>query len=90
MAKVLVIDDADSFRKVVTFHLTEAGHKVSGAAGGKEGIQKFIADHPDLTLTDLKMPDLDGLQVLARLRDIQDDAHRGGIYREGSLRRVGP
>jgi signal transduction histidine kinase len=63
-ARILVVDDEplvlDSCRKV----LVEAGHVVNTASGGQEAVEKLSRGEYDLMLLDLKMPDLDGLEVL--------------------------
>ncbi len=68
-AKILVVDDEplvlDSCRKV----LLEAGHDVDTASGGQEAIEKLSGGKYDLMLLDLKMPDLDGLEVLNRAKN---------------------
>jgi signal transduction histidine kinase len=67
-ARVLVVDDEalvlDSCRKV----LVEAGHDVETASGGQEAIDKLSRGSFDLMLLDLKMPDIDGIEVLSHAR----------------------
>ncbi len=68
MARILVIDDDNSLREVVRFILTEAGHDVTPAASGEEGLA-VVDDGYDLVLTDIRMPGIDGMEVLARIRE---------------------
>ena len=68
MGRILIIDDDDSLREVVRFILTEAGHEVTPAAGGEEGLA-VLDQGFDLVVTDIRMPGIDGMQVLARVRE---------------------
>ncbi|MCB1150437.1 sigma-54-dependent Fis family transcriptional regulator [bacterium] len=67
MARILVIDDDRSLRDVVEWILRDAGHEVITAADGVEGIARHDAEHPDLVLTDVKMPGRDGMDVLRHI-----------------------
>lgn len=65
---ILVIDDEPIIRTSVERILRkELGYTVILAASGKEGIEKFIEDNYDLILLDIKMPDIDGLDVLKEI-----------------------
>ena len=68
MSRVLVIDDDASLRFTLEAVLGDAGMTVETADGGANGLAAFDARGADLVLTDLAMPDMDGMQVLARLR----------------------
>jgi putative two-component system response regulator len=67
--KILVIDDESIIRQVFSFYLKDRGYKVFTASDGKKGIELFSKIKPDLVMTDLRMPEADGLQVLARIRE---------------------
>ncbi len=67
MATVLVIDDDAAMRKVLTKFLIIAGHSVITAENGAEGIKLYREHCPDLVITDLVMPDKDGLEVIMEL-----------------------
>jgi len=70
---VLLIDDDESLRKVVEYNLIEEGYRVLTAADGTAGLAAF-QEHPvDLIVTDIRMPGLDGLDLLARVRAMQPD-----------------
>jgi two-component system response regulator AtoC len=71
MARVLVIDDEASMRFTLEAVLGDAGHEVETADGGASGIAAFEARGADVIVTDLAMPDVDGMQVLATMR-VQD------------------
>jgi len=70
---VLLIDDDDSLRRVVEYQLHEEGHKVITAADGTAGLQTFQGQRIDLVLTDIRMPEMDGLALLTRLKAMQPD-----------------
>ena len=67
MAKILVIDDEEQMRNVLTKMLTHDGHEVFVAQDGVEGVKRFYLFKPDLVLTDVVMPSKDGLEVIAEL-----------------------
>ncbi len=68
MARVLVIDDESSMRYTLEAVLGDAGFEVETADGGAAGIAAFEARGADVVLTDLAMPDVDGMGVLGALR----------------------
>jgi two-component system response regulator AtoC len=71
MARVLVIDDEASMRFTLEAVLGDAGYEVEAADGGALGIAAFEARGADVVVTDLAMPAVDGMQVLATMR-VQD------------------
>lgn len=73
MSSILVIDDKDAMRKMVAQTLTEEGYNVETAATGPEGVEKARQKPFDLVITDLKMPDMDGLTVLSALKEINTE-----------------
>src|SRR5580693_8126529 len=68
MARVLVIDDDAALRFTLEAVLSDAGLTVETTTGGAEGIAAFEAHGADVVLSDLAMPDVDGMQVLTRMR----------------------
>jgi DNA-binding NtrC family response regulator len=66
MAVILVIEDEDKYRRVISLHLSSSGYDVKAAGSAEEGL-KHAAD-ADLVLTDLKLPGMDGLAFLEQLR----------------------
>lgn len=72
-AKILLVDDDDSLRRVLEFQLSEAGHHVATAADGKEGLELFSGDNFDCMITDWRMPRMTGSQLLRRVAAINSD-----------------
>ena len=66
MAKILVIDDEQSIRNTLREILEYEKYEVDEAKDGEEGLKKLLSEHYDLALCDIKMPKLDGLEVLTR------------------------
>ncbi len=67
--RVLVVDDEQAIRRYLHASLNAHGYVVSEATTGQEAIVQAAADHPDLIILDLGLPDLDGLEVTRRLRE---------------------
>lgn len=68
MAHILIIDD-DEFTREVLRELLEDKHAVTLAVDGGDWVDKALAVKPELIICDVRMPVLDGFEVLARLRD---------------------
>jgi two-component system, OmpR family, KDP operon response regulator KdpE len=66
---VVVIDDEVQLRRLLRVSLEANGYKVYEAADGHQGLTEVAARHPDLVLLDLGLPDMDGLEVMGRLRE---------------------
>jgi len=70
MTKVLVVDDERKMRRVLQILLERMGIESVGAESGEEALERFQAEKFDLVLTDLKMPGMTGLELLARVREV--------------------
>lgn len=70
MAKVLVIDDNPDVRNVITRILRNAGHDVLQAGNGIAGVDAVMEDHVELVITDLFMPDQEGIETIQQIREI--------------------
>jgi CheY-like chemotaxis protein len=69
MAKVLVVDDSMFTRLNICKMLEEAGYETLEAANGREGLEVAATGQPDIILSDLLMPELDGIGFLHALRE---------------------
>ncbi len=69
MSTILVIDDKDSMREMLTASLTSEGYDVEVAGSGDVGIARSKEKHFDVILTDLKMPDISGMEVLTQVKE---------------------
>ncbi len=65
---ILVIEDEESTRRMLRLLLSGMGYRVLLAPDGESGLAMFEAERPGLVLTDIKMPGMDGLEVLARIK----------------------
>jgi two-component system chemotaxis response regulator CheY len=71
MAKtILIVDDSASMRQLVTFALKDAGYDVIAAVDGKDALGKFNGTKIDMVVTDLNMPNMDGITLIKQLRTI--------------------
>jgi two-component system nitrogen regulation response regulator NtrX len=71
-ARILVIDDESAIRDTMRMILEYEGHDVLAAGSGPEGLALVEREAPDLVFLDVKMPGLDGLEVLSRLRGLSE------------------
>ena len=72
MTRILVVDDKEMMRDSVATLLGRRGHAVVAAPGGKQAIAKLEAKRPDAVVTDLQMPDMNGLQLLEEIHALDD------------------
>ncbi len=69
--RILVVDDESNARNALAEILKEEGYSVETAADGFKGLSRFNDFAPDIVLTDLKMPGMDGVQLLRKVREIE-------------------
>ena len=74
MAKILVIDDERSIRNTLKEVLEYENHEIDVAVDGHEGIEMFVKGKYELVLCDIKMPNMDGIEVLEKLIDMPGNA----------------
>lgn len=70
MARVMVVDDDAAIRHALTKVLKEDGHDVLEEPDGKTALRHFAGDPVDLVMSDVYMPDMDGIQFLMRVREV--------------------
>jgi DNA-binding response OmpR family regulator len=86
VGRILLIDDDEPFRKLVTVMLTSAGYSVQEASDGAVGIAAYRQEHADMVLTDILMPEKEGLQTIRELRQIDPDVKIIAMSVEGEGR----
>jgi signal transduction histidine kinase len=70
---ILLVDDEEGIRKVLGISLSDSGYKVFTAKGGEEALDMFRKIRPPIVLTDIKMPGMDGIDLLQRIKDESPD-----------------
>ncbi|MGJ8693251.1 MAG: response regulator [Thalassotalea sp.] len=70
MTKVLVVDDSNSIRDMVSFTLKSAGFNTVEAQDGLEGLNKAKVESYDLVISDVNMPNMDGIELCQELRKL--------------------
>lgn len=85
MARVLVIDDDDQIREMLRKSLELHGHEVLDAPNGKEGIELFNEKGADLVITDIIMPEKEGVETIKELRNDAPDLKIIAISGGGNL-----
>ncbi|RFC43483.1 MAG: DNA-binding transcriptional response regulator [Verrucomicrobia bacterium] len=83
MARILIIDDDDALRGIIVKSLTHAGHTVTQANNGRKGVAQFKASPTDLVVTDLVMPEQEGMETIKILH--RDFPHLPVIAMSGGL-----
>lgn len=87
MAQILIVDDDDSLRHGLVVTLAWEGHSVTGAASGEEGLG-LLEDSPmDLVITDVNLPEMDGIEMLLALLDRHPSTKLIAMSGEGLLPR---
>jgi two-component system response regulator AtoC len=83
--QILVVDDEPKMRRVLEIMLQKMGHKVFVAGNGREALEVFAAQAIDLVITDLRMPEMDGIELLAQLRAQESDVPVMVITAHGTI-----
>ncbi|MGV3253159.1 response regulator YycF [Streptococcus suis] len=68
MKKILVVDDERPISDIIKFNMTREGYEVVTAFDGREALEVFEAEFPDIVILDLMLPELDGLEVACNIR----------------------
>jgi DNA-binding NtrC family response regulator len=69
--RILIVDDEDGMRRLLSRVLTREGYETSAVANGAEALRLVASERFDLVVTDIKMPEMDGLQLLAELKEYE-------------------
>lgn len=83
--QILVVDDEPKMRRVLEIMLQKMGHRVLGAGNGIEALALFRTQAIALVITDLRMPEMDGIELLARLREQESDVPVMVITAHGTI-----
>ena len=75
--KILLVDDDASVRRVLQFKLQKRGFAVATAADGNEALENLNTETFDLLLSDIRMPGMDGIELLERAKTIQPRLNLG-------------
>jgi DNA-binding response OmpR family regulator len=68
MGKVLIIDDEPTLLSAMTAAFAQRGFETFAAANGRQGLDRFAAEQPDLVVTDIVMPEIEGIGVIIELK----------------------
>ena len=71
--RILVVDDDQVIRDLIISFLTFSGYEAHGAQNGQEGLDMVLQHHPDLVITDIHMPLMNGFQLLKAVKKIGPD-----------------
>ena len=74
VARIVVVDDLSLMRMRIRESLLEEGHQVIEATEGVDAVDKYRSTRPDAVLMDLKMPDMNGIDALKRIREFDPSA----------------
>jgi DNA-binding response OmpR family regulator len=69
--KILIVEDTPDLLQSILEFLIMEGYETIGCLSGKEALEKLSASKPDLIITDLSMPDMDGFQLIERIKEIK-------------------
>ncbi len=75
MKSILIIDDDPLIRKTLSSHLLKGEYEIVAAEDGKEGLQQYEEGMPDLVILDIRLPDMDGLEVLSKIKEKNKNAN---------------
>lgn len=75
MLEILLVDDDELVRQSLSMLLSHEGFRVAAARGGQEALELARQQSFDLVISDIRMPDMDGFEVVRQLRDLQSDSH---------------
>jgi two-component system chemotaxis response regulator CheY len=87
-ARILLIEDDPDALLAIEILLSHLGYKVETARNGREGLKMFRANAPDLVLTDIIMPEAEGIETIIAMRRLQPNAKIVAMSGGGPMNRV--
>jgi len=82
---ILLVDDEEGIRKVLGISLADRGYEVATAENGRKALQLFKEIKPPIVLTDIKMPGMDGVELLQKIKEVGPDTEVIMITGHGDL-----
>ncbi len=73
MSKLLIVDDEQSYRQLLTLVFESDGHQIRTAMNGREALEMLEAEPAEVIITDVRMPDMDGIELLRHVRESHPD-----------------
>ena len=73
-AKILIVDDEELFLDSLGEALSNSGYRIFKATRGKDAIERFKKQKPDVVVLDVKLPDIDGMKVLRKIKELDGDS----------------
>ena len=86
--KILIVDDNQDLAFLITWMLEDEGYEVKSAKNGRDGYSTYLLFNPDLVLTDIQMPEKNGLELIKEIRCHNPSVRT--IYMSGDLSQYGP
>jgi len=83
--RLLLVDDEDDIREILSIYLTDLGYAVDTAADGVEALEAYRRERPPLVITDIKMPGIDGIDLLREIKQMDSDTEVIMITGHGDL-----
>ena len=83
--RILLVDDEDGIRKVLGITLVDAGYEIFTARNGEEALEVFAKERPGIVLTDIKMPGMNGIELLQKIKAVSPDTEVIMITGHGDL-----
>ena len=77
MSNILIVDDEQSYRQLLTLVFESDGHSIRTAANGREAVELVKEEAPDVIVSDVRMPDMDGIEMLRAVRETHADLGDG-------------
>jgi DNA-binding NtrC family response regulator len=73
MSNILIVDDEQSYRQLLSLVFEGDGHTIRTASNGREALELLQQEPADVVISDVRMPDMDGIEMLSSLRETQPD-----------------